>query len=68
MPQNASFIVPEDLYRWRGWKTLIFRRMAVGVLCQLTVDQPRNVYHRALWLVPTSGGAPRNSPADSPGL
>ena len=60
MPQNASFIVPEDLYKMAwvedphispdgGWVSFV----------KLTVDQPRNVYHRALWLVPTSGGAPR---------
>ncbi len=60
MPRNASFIVPEDLYQM-AWveDPQISPDGAWVAFVKLTVDQARNGYHRALWLVPTSGGAPR---------
>src|SRR5512137_788357 len=60
MPRNASFIVPEDLYQM-AWveDPQISPDGAWVAFVKLTVDQARNGYHRALWLVPTSGGEPR---------
>ena len=68
MPRNASFIVPEDLYQM-AWveDPQISPDGAWVAFVKLTVDQARNGYHRALWLVPTSGGAPRQFTKGEPG-
>ena len=60
MPPNDSLITPEDLYQLAWVEDPQISPDGTWVaFVKLTVDQAHNGYHRALWLVPTSGGEPR---------
>jgi len=60
MPPNDRLIAPEDLYQL-AWveDPQISPDGSWVAFVKLTVDQAHNDYHRALWLIPTSGGEPR---------
>ena len=60
MPPNDKLISPKDLYKL-AWveDPQISPDGAWVAWVRLTVDQARNGYRRAIWLVPTSGGEPR---------
>ncbi len=60
MPASDRFITPEDLYQF-AWAEdpQISPDGAWVAFVKLTVDKLHNNYHRAIWLVPTNGGEPR---------
>jgi len=60
MPPNNRLITPEDLYQL-AWveDPQISPHSTWVAFVKLTVDQIHNDYHRALWLIPTAGGEPR---------
>jgi len=60
MPPNDRLITPKDLYQL-AWveDPQISPDGSWVAFVKLTVDQAHNGYHRALWLIPTSGGEPR---------
>jgi Tol biopolymer transport system component len=60
MPANDRLIVPQDLYQF-AWveDPQISPDGAWVAFVKLTVDKLHNNYHRAIWLVPTDGGEPR---------
>jgi dipeptidyl aminopeptidase/acylaminoacyl peptidase len=60
MPSNDKLIAPEDLVKFAWVEDPQISPDGAWVACvKLTVDQAHNNYHRAIWLVPTSGGEPR---------